>query len=218
MSIIKSDSKLSDMIIEEPSTLSVLNRFGIYLGLGDKTLSDVCHEMQLDVNFFATILNTYINEDYFPEDTLKSYSIAKIIEYLFKTNQYYLHFSIPNIERHFNSLIQKSTANINNLELLRNFFEEVKNELLARIDFDKELFTSLQNENRIELSSIENEDLIEDKLNDLINMFIIHLKGDYDINLCHAVLVSIMALRKDINQNNRLRYRIFFPLICHHYN
>ncbi|MEE1338112.1 MAG: helix-turn-helix transcriptional regulator [Muribaculaceae bacterium] len=221
MAIIKYDSKLCDMVIEEPSTLTVLNRFGIYLGLGDKTLTDVCHEMQLDIEFFSTILNTYINENYFPEDILKSHSINKLIEYFHKTNEYYLRFSIPNIDRHFNSLIQRSSADNNNLGLLRNFFEEVKNELLTRIESDKTILNAIlsgTNSNEMQLLKPESEDLIEDKLNDLINMFVLHLKGNYDINLCQAVLISIMALKKDINQNNRLRYRILFPLIEHHYN
>ena len=221
MAIIKYDSKLCDMVIEEPSTLTVLNRFGIYLGLGDKTLTDVCQEMQLDIEFFSTILNTYINENYFPEEILMSHSINKLIEYFHKTNEYYLRFSIPNIDCHFNSLIQRSSADNNNLGLLRNFFEEVKNELLTRIESDKTILNAIlsgTNSNEMQLLKPESEDLIEDKLNDLINMFVLHLKGNYDINLCQAVLISIMALKKDINQNNRLRYRILFPLIEHHYN
>ena len=218
MAIIKHDSKLSEMVIEEPSTLTVLNRFGICLGLGDKTLKDICQEMQLDIDFFSAILNTYINESYFPEEILKTYSINEIISYFKKTNEYYLRFSIPNIERHFNSLIQRSSANNNNLGLLRNFFEEVKNELITRIEFDNQIFQSQSLTVNADIKNIESEDLIEDKLNDLINMFVIHLKGEYDINLCHAVLISIMTLKKDINQNNRLRYRILFPLIERHFN
>lgn len=59
----------------------------------------------------------------------------------------------------------------------------------------------------------EENDNIEEKLNDLINMFVIHLKGEYDVNLCHAVLVAIMTLQKDIKQNNRIRYRILLPIL-----
>ena len=44
-------------------------------------------------------------------------------------------------------------------------------------------------------------------------MFVIHLKGEYDVNLCHAVLVAIMTLQKDIKQNNRIRYRILLPIL-----
>lgn len=215
MAIIKKNSKLCEIVINEPTSIGILNRFGIHLGFGDKTIFDICKEKELDVDFFTVILNTYINEDFFPIETLKSYSAEKIIEYFTKTNDYYQRFQIPNIERHFDLLISKSNSNNNNLWLLRNFFGEVKNELINRIDNDtKLLFPKVKNSEHIDkcLTSEEN-DLIEDKLDDLINMFVIHLKGVYDINLCHAVLLSILSLQKDIRQNNRIRYRIFMPLI-----
>ena len=55
-------------------------------------------------------------------------------------------------------------------------------------------------------------DCIDDKVQDLISMFVIHLKGDYDRNLTHAVLVAIFALKTDLEQNNRIRNRILIPL------
>ena len=52
------------------------------------------------------------------------------------------------------------------------------------------------------------DDSIEDKINDLLSMFVIHLKGDYDHNLALAVLMAVVSLKKDITQNNRIRNRI----------
>lgn len=213
MSIIKKSSKLSEIVLSEPSSIAILNRFNVYLGFGDKTVEDVCKEKQLDVDFFVAILNTYIHDDYFPEETLKTYSLSKIVEYFSKTNGYYLHFQIPNIERHFDLLLSKSDGRNNNLGLLRNFFAEVKHELVGRIENDmKVLFPSIQS-GALSLDDDQPDDTIEDKLNDLINMFVIHLKGEYDVNLCHAVLIAIWSLQKDIRQNNRIRYRILFPLL-----
>ena len=60
----------------------------------------------------------------------------------------------------------------------------------------------------------EDNDNIEDKLNDLINMFVIHLKGEYDVNLCHAVLVAIMTLQKDIKQNNRIKWFLLLLIVA----
>lgn len=217
MAIITKDSKLSEIVMNEPSTITVLNRFNIFLGLGDKTIENICVDMDIDVSFFSTILNTYINEDYFPEEALKSYSVTEIIQYINKTNQYYLRFQIPNIERHFSSLIVRSENGTNNLKLLLDFFTEVKNELTSRIEFDMtQLLTHISNHtiNKLDFSLLtEDNDSIEDKLNDLISMFVIHLKGEYDVNLCHAVLVAIMTLQKDIKQNNRIRYRILLPIL-----
>jgi iron-sulfur cluster repair protein YtfE (RIC family) len=221
MSLVNTDTKLCDIVINDPSIVTVLNRFDIALGVGDKTVAKICQEKNLDKDFFTTILNTYINEEYFPEKILSSFSAKKIIDYLNKTNSYYEQFQIPNIESHFHLLISKSDTQNSNLELLRAFFFEVKHELLMRIADDRTRWFPevIAQEKNSELTSDtpvcefnEGPDSIEDKINDLINMFVIHLTGDYDLNLGHAVLFAIFSLKKDIKQNNRIRNRILRPI------
>lgn len=74
----------------------------------------------------------------------------------------------------------------------------------------------LENYNSDELyigSVFEENESMEEKLRDIKNLIIIHLNGEYDQNLCYAVLVSICNLEKDIHQNNRIRNRILMPLV-----
>ena len=54
--------------------------------------------------------------------------------------------------------------------------------------------------------------IIEEKLNDLKNLFILHLSGSYDVNLCYAVIFALYSLEKDIRQHNRIRNRILRPM------
>lgn len=223
MALVNLDTKLCDLVINDPSVITVINRFNIALGVGDKSINTICKAKDIDIDFFLTILNTFINEEYFPEKTLKSFSAAKIINYLNKTNDYYQRFQLPNIERHFDSLISRSNSGNNNLELMRKFFVEMKQELLLRIENDKthwfpsiialesEISKIYCEEFNIVYDKNEN-DMIEEKLSDLKNMFVIHLSGEYDINLCHAVLFAIISLEKDIKQNNRIRSRILKPI------
>lgn len=219
MTLFNINSKLCDIIFYDSSVISVINRFGINLGVGDYTVAEICRSHNLDENFLIVIINTFLNEKYFPERLLKTYSITKIVNYLEKTNSYYEQFQLPNIERHFNLLIMKSNADDGNLDLLKRFFDEMKNELLLRINFDRqEWFPQLLQlgnttlDEDIELDNIpESAHPIEDKLNDLKSFFIIHLKGKYDVNLCQAVVSSIIALEKDLKQNNRIRERILLP-------
>ncbi len=239
MTLINQDTKLCDIILQEPSTITVLDRFGISLGVGDVRIIDACHEHDIDVNFFITILNTYINENYFPQAALLAFSTSRIIEYLAKTNEYYERNVIPNIERHFAFLISKTLAHKSdsasqsqacerdhfiknsNLVLMRQFFEEVKIELLQRIEEDRNKWfpTIALNEMRSigkmphpVKDAQDISDPIEEKIDDLINMLIMHLKGDYDHNLGYAVITAIFSLKKDIKQNNRIRYRILQPI------
>ncbi len=219
MALIQANTHLSDVIVNETEIIPVINRFGILLGTGDKTIKEISQEHGLDTDFFLTILNTYINEEYFPETVLKSFCASTIIAYLQKTNAYYLHFQLPNIERHFKSLIERSGTN-NNLGLMLQFFNELREDLTKRITFDTESWfpTILSIENGTNKNPNDNEvsawdsTAIEDKLNDLKNMFVIHLSGNYDLNLCYGVIVALTTLEKDIRQNNRIRDRILLPI------
>lgn len=220
MSIVYPNTKLWELVIQDPMVVTVLNRFNIMLGTGDATVAEVCEQRNLDRDFFITIINTYINEDYFPERVIDTFSAASMISYMKQTYLYYEHSQLPNIERHFQLLLARSAGGSNNLDLIYRFFVEVRDGLLARIEHDRqEWFPQVLNleslgrpaaVNAVMLDKGDNS--IEAKIDDLITMIVVHLSGQYDANLALAVLLSISGLRKDIAKNNRIRNRILKPL------
>lgn len=219
MALVTPDTKLCEVIVDEPSVVPVINRFDIVLGVGDRTIKSICKEKGIDTSFFITILNAFINESFFLENVTGAFNAGDVVDYLCKTNNSYLRNQLPNIERHFAALISRSDSN-NNLPLLFNFYREVKTEIERRIDSDNQWFDAIisAEQSNSEVSVAGNavqaeSDSIEDKLSDLINMFVIHLRGDYDRNLCHAVLFAVISLEKDICQNNRIRNRVLRPLV-----
>ena len=219
MALVTPDTKLCEVIVDEPSVVPVINRFDIVLGVGDRTIKSICKEKGIDTSFFITILNAFIHESFFLENVTGAFNAGDVVDYLRKTNNSYLRNQLPNIERHFAALISRSDSN-NNLPLLFNFYREVKTEIERRIDSDNQWFDAIisaeQSNSEVSVAgtAIQAEsDSIEDKLSDLINMFVIHLRGDYDRNLCHAVLFAVISLEKDICQNNRIRNRVLRPLV-----
>lgn len=219
MALVTPDTKLCEVIVDEPSVVPVINRFDIVLGVGDRTIKSICKEKGIDTSFFITILNAFIHESFFLENVTGAFNAGDVVDYLRKTNNSYLRNQLPNIERHFAALISRSDSN-NNLPLLFNFYREVKTEIERRIDSDNQWFDAIisAEQSNSEVSVAGNaaqaeSDPIEDKLSDLINMFVIHLRGDYDRNLCHAVLFAVISLEKDICQNNRIRNRVLRPLV-----
>lgn len=218
MALVTPDTKLCEVIVDEPSVVPVINRFDIVLGVGDRTIKSICKEKGIDTSFFITILNAFIHESFFLENVTGAFNAGDVVDYLRKTNNSYLRNQLPNIERHFAALISRSDSN--NLPLLFNFYREVKTEIERRIDSDNQWFDAIisAEQSNSEVSVAGNavqaeSDSIEDKLSDLINMFVIHLRGDYDRNLCHAVLFAVISLEKDICQNNRIRNRVLRPLV-----
>lgn len=219
MALVTPDTKLCEVIVDEPSVVPVINRFDIVLGVGDRTIKSICKEKGIDTSFFITILNAFIHESFFLENVTGAFNAGDVVDYLRKTNNSYLRNQLPNIERHFAALISRSDSN-NNLPLLFNFYREVKTEIERHIDSDNQWFDAIisaeQSNSEVSVAgnAIQAEsDSIEDKLSDLINMFVIHLRGDYDRNLCHAVLFAVISLEKDIRQNNRIRNRVLRPLV-----
>lgn len=219
MALVTPDTKLCEVIVDEPSVVPVINRFDIVLGVGDRTIKSICKEKGIDTSFFITILNAFIHESFFLENVTGAFNAGDVVDYLRKTNNSYLRNQLPNNERHFAALISRSDSN-NNLPLLFNFYREVKTEIERRIDSDNQWFDAIisAEQSNSEVSVAGNavqaeSDSIEDKLSDLINMFVIHLRGDYDRNLCHAVLFAVISLEKDIRQNNRIRNRVLRPLV-----
>ena len=220
LTLINHDTKLSDIVIAEPSALTVLNRFGIRLGLGDLTVARACTQLDIDPDFMVTILNTYLHEAYFPERIEATFKASTIVNYLGQTNNYYIHFHLQVIERHFGLLISKSDPANNNLGLMLKFFIEVKQQLLDRIADDRDRWFPSILEAEATATAIEtfirpdegDVDTVEDKLTDLINMMVIHLSGNYDGNLALAVLMALVSLKNDLVQNNRIRNRLLRPM------
>ena len=97
MTLVYANMKMSEAIESHLALVPVVNRFGIRLGVGDDTVKAVCDAHNVDPDFFLTIVNTFINEDYFPEKKLQNFHLSQIIDYLKKTNLYYLQNQLPNI-------------------------------------------------------------------------------------------------------------------------
>ncbi len=227
MPLVYPNMRLSEVVEEHPSLIPVINRFGIRLGLGDKPVKAICEEHSLDTDFFLTVINTFLNEEFFPEKKLQTFHTSQIIDYLRKTNLYYARYQLPNIELHLNSLISMSAPGNSSLSLIGRFFSSFKEELSARIQDDDEhwfpyclsLSKRLGKEPSGAIDGLRitkecrAEDPIEALLADLKSLMIKHLSGDYDENLCYAVLFSICSLEKDIKQHNRIRYRILTPMV-----
>ena len=139
MPLVYPNMQLSEVVEEHPSLIPVINRFGIRLGLGDKSVKTLCEEHSLDTDFLLTVINTFLNEEYFPEKKLQTFHTSQIIDYLTKTNQYYLRYQLPNIERHLGSFISMSTPGNPTLGLIGRFFSSFKEELIARIEKDDKI-------------------------------------------------------------------------------
>lgn len=206
------DTRLVDIVSDNPLALPLLMRFGIRSGFGSATVAEESAHIGTDPSFMLEVLNSFSDPDYSPDwNSLPEFE-KEAVAYLSKTDHYYSDTQLVNISRHFDLLL-RSTRNSGNLQLLQGFFGNLAELLTSRIraDLDR-IFPYISGDLDtldVDINDIlEIDDRIEDQLSDLFSFLVMHLKGDFDANLWVAVVNAVSMLDKDIRQTNRIRRSI----------
>jgi regulator of cell morphogenesis and NO signaling len=230
--IITKDNKMADVIHLNYSTLTVLNRFEIALGFGDKTIENICGQHQVDLDFFLEIINTFVNEDYFPKKHLQSFSITLINDYLKKTHDYYHQVKVPEIENLMEQMVNNCYTQKSNLNLLKKFFNDYKQELINHTQREDEVvfpytlaIEKAFHSDKIEKKTIQlmeeysidvferEHDNIEEKLFDLKNIIIKYLPQPKNFELCNKLLNELFTLEQDLNDHARIEDKVLVPKV-----
>lgn len=77
MAVYNKDSRLSEVVMAHPSIIPVINRLGVSLGVGDDSVGAVCAERGIDSAFFISVVNTFLDESYFPSNSRDTFSLEK---------------------------------------------------------------------------------------------------------------------------------------------
>ncbi|CEA16068.1 hypothetical protein ING2E5B_1318 [Fermentimonas caenicola] len=209
MKLLDLHTVIADVLSEHNELIPVLNRFGIRLGVGDKTLEELCEENNLDPGLIITVLNAYLNEDYAP-DLLDFIDTESIADYFHHTVENYIHELMPNIEKHLNAFIALSSSHNDSEHHHTNGYSVSGNEELGML---RMLFLKFKERMTNYLKRIANydEEFPDELLHDLKNILIKHLSTEYNQNLCYAVIFSIHSFEKDLEAHNRLREKVLQP-------
>lgn len=222
MDSFRKSNKIIDLIEVNYHLLPVINRFGIYLGNKDKSLEKICLDQNINIDFLLAILNTFHNEEYFPETELKSFSPILIIEYLKKTHQHYIEHVLPTLESLIKQLIESNKTEVHQLDIIAQFYIKYKEELLLHFnEEEQEVFPYITNlvESRkvsthYNIHSFEKEHSnVDVKLNDLKNLIIKYIEPVYDNNVCNEFLIALFRFEKDINDHARIEDKILVPQV-----
>lgn len=195
MPIIKKDTVLSELLAQHHILIPIVNRFGIKLGVEDKTIEDICYEQDLDIDFILVILNVYLDEKYISDKKLAQFDLEPIANYFNETIQHYLHSLVPNIEKHLHAFIALSDSNNKELKVLQRVFLKFKEELIQHLEKGLKHTGPYPHE----------------LLRDIKSILIKHVSGGFNQNLCYAVIFSIGSLEDDLIIHNRLRNSVLIP-------
>ncbi|MBP3252965.1 MAG: response regulator transcription factor [Bacteroidales bacterium] len=215
-----SEDKMHELLADSERLLQVVSRFSIPLGVGDKTIEQVCRENHIDTATFLVIVNfTHSGGDYsYPHDT--KIDLQTLKKYLQNTHIYLLKFLLPHIRRH---LIDALGSSLNNdiTFLIIKFFDEYYKELENHMNVeDKEIFMrldELQKGKKIKKLSSEISRIhtapIEQKLSELKNIIIKYYTSESDNNMIYNILQHLFICEYDLYIHDRIENLLLIPEI-----
>lgn len=96
--IYEADDRMIDLIGDNYTMLQGLSAFGIRLGFGDMTVSEVCQKQQVDCYTFLAVVNFLIN-GHTPKNTDERISVSTLLGYLRASHCYFLDYQLPSIRK-----------------------------------------------------------------------------------------------------------------------
>ncbi len=230
MNLYSADYKLADVINKNYSLLPVINRLGIKLGVGDKTIKEICREQVVNQEFFLDIINIFHNENYFPKKQLLDYPINLVTNYLSKTHQYYIEFILADIERNLKILADQDRNEHSHIVMLQTFYVKFKDSFIQHTRHEEQMiFPYACMLDDISNSKIEKlpdqyigiegfdfdheHSLIDEKMSDLKNIIIKYLPPFYNPIIMNALLHTLFLFEKDLKNHAQIEDKILIPKI-----
>ena len=216
----KDSDRMSDLIGEDYSLLTVLSRFNISLGFGDRSVAQVCEQHGVDTRTFLSVVNFLCENDYSLEPESDSTDLPSLISYLKNAHCYFLAFKLPLIRV---KLVEATASAPKGVSLLiLRFFDEYVTEVKRHMEYeDRTVFTYV--ERLLEKAPLPDYNIgvfrkrhmpVGAKLSELKNIIIKYYPAGESSNLLNEVLFDIFSCERDLQEHCRVEDYLFVPLIA----
>lgn len=127
------DDKMISLIRDNYNLLQSLGSFGISLGFGDKTVSQVCEEQHVDTYTFLAVVNFNIN-GYRDFDDATRLSMPTLLQYLKASHDYFIGFQLPFIRK---ELVDALDDKDNLARLILKLYDEYARSITAHMKYEE---------------------------------------------------------------------------------
>lgn len=214
----ESGDKMITLISDNYNLLQCLGGFGISLGFGDKTVSQVCEEQNVDTYTFLAIVNFTIN-GYRDIDNTDNLSVPTLIQYLRASHEYFLNFQLPFIR---NELADALDENDNLARLIMRLYDEYAKSITSHMKHEeKTVFPYI--EALLENKQVDNYDIDtyskhhgqeSTKLRELKTIIMKYLPSDgLHNNKLSATLYDIYNNEEWLSLHTEVEEQILIPAI-----
>lgn len=210
--------KMVTILRDNYNILQSLGAFGISLGFGDKTVSEVCRQEGVDTVTFLAVVNFTINGLY-NTDSIERLSIPTLMKYLQASHAYFLDFQLPFIRR---ELVEALDSANNLSSLILKLYDDYARSIQQHMRYEeKTVFpyvrSLLDNEVKMDYgieTYSKHHGQTGQKLLELKNIIIKYLpSNDLRNNQLSATLYDIYNCEEWLQQHAEVEDQMFIPAI-----
>lgn len=185
--------KICDLIASSTEALQIVSRFGLPLGVGDKTIDEVCQENGIHTGTFLAVVN---------HKSSTKIEVESLMVYLRNAHRYFLDFQLPRIRQELIEAISSVQGESQIPLLIIHFYDE----------YVEEVRTHIAHENAHEFNEHKHDDeQIAQKLNELKNLIIKYCPTPHRTGLLYVVLQDILEIEKELALHCTIEDDILLP-------
>lgn len=207
---------MRDLIRDNSLLLMVMNRFGVAMGFGDRTVKELCEEGGVDCPTFLAVANFISRRSVDKTDV----SAAALMGYLRRAHSYFVNYNLPLIRRKLIDAIDCSGRDELAMLILK-FYDEYVLEVERHMSYENETVfayvDSLLETKPIEGYSIaefvRHHHSISARLEELKDIVVRYYPGREDNDKLTTVLFDIITCEQDLTSHCLVEEKLFVPAV-----
>ena len=213
-SYIRND-RMRDIINDNNNLLTVINRFSISLGFGDKSVAVVCEENGVDADTFLAVVNFISGKDW----SGYKISLQPLIGYLRKSHRFILNHALPNIKKTLIEGIQQ-TSNSEIAMFILKLYDSYMKEVKRHMEYEDDTVISyVENliagevKGKFNISDFSSRhEHMAGTLEELKELFI-YQYNQKDNDLISIALFDITLCGNDLMSHCEIENKLLFPTV-----
>lgn len=181
---------MCELMAKEPDAVRIISRFGLTMGVGDKTIEEVCNEHNVHSRTFLTVVNYKL--DHLSDSDPEEIDIDTLRMYLNNAHAYFLDFQLPRIRRDLIEAINPADTSSQIPMLILRFYDE----------YAQEIRTHIEHENKgIWQQHVQDDQNISSKFSEIKNLIIKYYPSQKESVQHTYALINVMNDLSDIEQD-----------------
>lgn len=206
-----------DLIDYDYNVLTVLSRFSLPLGFGDKTIGELCDEAGINPDSFLLIINFLLSGE-INQAIMSRISPVDVAKFLHNSHDYYLSYKLPHIRTNLCNALDSSHDDIN--PIIINFFDDYTGLVKKHFDYEETvvfpyieaLCEGKPTDYSIDVFRRNHDDDVAEKLAELKNVILRYYSTSMPFKMYDA-LADIYNCEEDLNSHAHIENNILIPLI-----